>query len=56
VDAAGLRPEEERRFEERTGLYEASALLRLAVLDQHNLDPARLGITAGLLDERLSSR
>jgi Phosphotransferase enzyme family len=53
VSAAGDQMEGERRLRLRTTLYEAVALLRLALRSQQDLDESRVDMTAGLLEERL---
>jgi hypothetical protein len=45
--------EDERRLRARTTLYEAIALLRLAVRSQLDLDSARVRMTADILEQRL---
>jgi hypothetical protein len=55
VSAAGDRVEDERQLRHRTTLYEAIALLRLALLSQQDLDEPRLEMLAALLEERISA-
>jgi hypothetical protein len=55
VGAAGDHVEDERRLRLRTTLYEAIALLRLALRSQQDLDETRLESTAALLEERISA-
>jgi phosphotransferase family enzyme len=55
VSAAGDQVEDERRLRLRTTLYEAIALLRLALRSQLDLDETRLELTTTLLEERLSA-
>jgi aminoglycoside phosphotransferase (APT) family kinase protein len=54
VSAAGDHVEDERRLRLRTTLYETVALLRLALLNQQDLDETRLETTTALLEERMS--
>jgi hypothetical protein len=53
VSAVGDQVEDEWQLRERTTLYEAIALLRLALRSQQDLDETRLQITAALLEERM---
>jgi hypothetical protein len=55
VSAAGGEVEDERRLRFRTMLYEAIALLRLALISQLDLDEPGLGVTTALLEERISA-
>jgi phosphotransferase family enzyme len=55
VSAAGDHVEDERRLRLRTTLYETVALLRLALRSQLDLDEARLELTTGLLEQRISA-
>jgi Phosphotransferase enzyme family len=55
VSAAGDQLEDERQLRLRTTLYEAIALLRLALRSQQDLDETRLEMTTGLLEERISA-
>jgi aminoglycoside phosphotransferase (APT) family kinase protein len=55
VAATGLETEDERALRARTALYEAMALVRLAVRSQHDFEQTRLEIATGLLEERLSA-
>jgi hypothetical protein len=55
VSAAGDQLEDERQLRLRTTLYEAVALLRLALRSQQDLDETRLEMTMGLLEERISA-
>jgi hypothetical protein len=55
VSAAGDHVENERRLRLRTTLYEAIALLRLALRSQQDLDETRLELTTALLEERISA-
>jgi hypothetical protein len=55
VGAAGDHVEDERRLRLRTTLYEAIALLRLALRSQLDLDETRLELTTALLEQRISA-
>jgi aminoglycoside phosphotransferase (APT) family kinase protein len=55
VSAAGDHVEDERRLRLRTTLYEAVALLRLALLSHQDLDETRLEMTTALLEQRMSA-
>jgi hypothetical protein len=55
VSAAGDHVADELRLRRRTALYEAIALLRLALRSHQDLDETRLEITTVLLEERMSS-
>jgi hypothetical protein len=55
VLAADGQVEDERRLRLRTMLYEAIALLRLALLSQQDLDEPRVERTTALLEERISA-
>jgi Phosphotransferase enzyme family len=55
LSAAGDRLEDERRLRLRTTLYEAVALLRLALRSQLDLDANRVEMTTGILEERISA-
>jgi Phosphotransferase enzyme family len=52
---AGDHVDDERRLRLRSTLYEAIALLRLALRSQLDLDEARLELTTALLEERISA-
>jgi Phosphotransferase enzyme family len=54
VDTAGDRLEDEGQLRRRTTLYEAIALLHMALRAQQNLKEKRVEITTALLEERLS--
>jgi hypothetical protein len=54
VRGAGDSLEDEPRLRLRTALYEAIALLHMALRGQQNLNERRVEITTALLDERLS--
>jgi hypothetical protein len=54
VTAAGDQLEDEEQLRARTTLYEAIALLRLALRNQHDFDELRLEIATTLLEERMS--
>jgi hypothetical protein len=54
VSAAGDRVEDESRLRRRTTLYEAIALLHMALRAQQNLKVNRVEIMTALLEERLS--
>jgi hypothetical protein len=53
--SAGDHVEDERRLRLRTTLYEAIALLRLALLSQQDLDETRLQLTTTVLEQRMSA-
>ena len=55
VSAAGNHVEDERKLRLRTILYEAIALLRLAVRSQLDLDEIRLEMTTALLEQRMAA-
>jgi phosphotransferase family enzyme len=55
VGAPGDHVEDERRLRMRTALYEALALLRLALRGQLDLDESRVGLTTAVLEKRLSA-
>jgi phosphotransferase family enzyme len=55
VSAAGDHLEDEQRLRLRTALYEAIALLRLALRAHQGLDDTRLQVTTSLLEERMSA-
>jgi thiamine kinase-like enzyme len=55
VRAAGDRVEDERGLRLRTTLYEAIALLRLALRSHQDLDETRREMTTALLEERISA-
>jgi aminoglycoside phosphotransferase (APT) family kinase protein len=55
ISVAGDHMEDERRLRARTAVYEAVALLRLALLSQQDLDETRLEITTTLLEQRMSA-
>jgi hypothetical protein len=55
VGSAGDQVKDERRLRLRTTLYEAVALLRLALLSQQDLDETHLEITTAVLEERMST-
>jgi thiamine kinase-like enzyme len=55
VSTAGDHVEDERRLRLRTTLYEAIALLRLALLSQQDLDETRLEMTTDLLESRMTA-
>jgi hypothetical protein len=55
VGAGGDQVKDERRLRLRTTLYEAVALLRLALLSQQDLDETHLEITTAVLEERMST-
>jgi hypothetical protein len=54
--APGGRLEDEPRLRARIALYEAIALLRLALHSRRNLDETRLHIATALLEERVDPR
>jgi hypothetical protein len=55
VSAAGDEVKDERRLRLRTTLYEAIALLHLALRSQEDLDETHLEITTAVLEERMSA-
>jgi hypothetical protein len=55
VGATGAEREDEEALRARTAIYEATALVRLAVRSQHDFEQTRLEIATGLLEERLSA-
>jgi hypothetical protein len=55
VSAASAQLADERRLRRRTTLYEAIALLRLALRSQQDLDEARRDMTTAILEERISA-
>ena len=55
VSAAGDHLEDEQRLRLRTALYEAIALLRLALRAHQDLDERRIQVTTSLLEERMSA-
>jgi hypothetical protein len=54
VSAAGGRVKDEWRLRRRTSLYEAIALLRLALISQQDLDQPTLKVMTALVEERIS--
>ena len=54
VEAVGAQADE-RRLRTRTALYEAMALVRLAVRSRHDFEETRLDIATALLEERLAA-
>jgi aminoglycoside phosphotransferase (APT) family kinase protein len=55
LGVAGASAEDGPRLRARAAVYEAMALLRLAVRSQHDFEETRLEIATGLLEDRLAA-